>query len=199
MSKNEAVRSFAIWYALAAMNTLLDQIKTVRAAIRYHRDQKGDDRCWVDDERLWALLPDAPPEPRALPSFEDMMKKCGAFYHLRRADVPDPIPAQAQHDPLQWDADLETMSEADAEQELSRLHEAARRHRSIQDRDLTIEDDRQLYRVLPEQLTADFRLPPEPDFLGEANAPAAGCPSFWRSHQHCPNSTHDIHVWGPCT
>ena len=28
------------------------------AAIRSHRDQKGDDRCWLDDSVLYAVLPE---------------------------------------------------------------------------------------------------------------------------------------------
>jgi hypothetical protein len=33
-------------------------------AIRKHRDQKGDDRCWMDDEELYKILPEGytPPE-----------------------------------------------------------------------------------------------------------------------------------------
>lgn len=34
------------------------------AGIRNHRDQKGDDKCWMDDEELYKLLPEGytPPE-----------------------------------------------------------------------------------------------------------------------------------------
>lgn len=28
------------------------------AAIRKHRDQRGDDRCWLDDEELYRVLPE---------------------------------------------------------------------------------------------------------------------------------------------
>lgn len=180
------------------MPSTLENIKTLRDSIRYHRDQKGDDRCWVDDYRLWALLPDTPPKPTALPPFPEMMKRCGAFYRYRRADTPDTIPADAVQNPIEWDKDIESMTQVELEGELLRLQAAVRVHRDIQDRERTLEDDRELYRALPEMLTADFRLPPEPDFLGEARAPKAGCPSFWRSHQDCATETHDIHRWGPC-
>lgn len=30
----------------------------LRKAIRKHRDQCGDDRCWLDDEELYAMLPE---------------------------------------------------------------------------------------------------------------------------------------------
>lgn len=178
---------------------MLNQIKALRESIRYHRDQKGDDRCWVDDDRLWGLLPDAPSKPTSLPSYEEMMKRCGAFYRLRRADVPDAVPVGAIQNPSAWDEDLNTMNEIELKRELRRMQEAVRIHRDIQNQERTIEDDRALYQALPERLTADFRLPPEPDFLREARAPVAGCPSFWRSHQNCPSAKHDIGTWGPCS
>lgn len=33
------------------------------AAIRAHRDQRGDDRCWLDDESLYAALPEGHTPP----------------------------------------------------------------------------------------------------------------------------------------
>lgn len=60
------------------------RLEALRAAIRNHRDQKGDDRCWIDDYSVWGLLNDTPAEPRALPNYETMMKKCSAFYEYRR-------------------------------------------------------------------------------------------------------------------
>lgn len=35
-----------------------DEVDRLRAAIRNHRDQRGDDKCWEDDERLYAILPE---------------------------------------------------------------------------------------------------------------------------------------------
>ncbi|MBP7134148.1 hypothetical protein KBA73_02940 [Patescibacteria group bacterium] len=176
----------------------IQQIKLLRAAIRYHRDQKGDDRCWVDDYLLWKLLSDTPSEPTALPPFEEMMKACRAFYLYRRTDEADLQPADANVDSATWDQDLEQMTLSAAERERETIESSIRIHRDIQGRDRTVEDDRLLYRVLPEKMVADFRLPPEEDFLGEHRAPKAGCPSFWRSHEQCPCATHDIHAWGPC-
>ena len=36
------------------------------------------------------------------------------------------------------------------------------------------------------------------EFIGEAKAPHAGCPAFWRSHANCPVERHNLHRWGPC-
>jgi hypothetical protein len=88
--------------------------------------------------------------------------------------------------------------------ELVKLQDAILAHREVGNKPRTVEDDRQLYRVLPEKLPADFRLPPKEDFLGEAKAPTAGCPSFWRSHfgcsgcGECAQKASDLHKWGPC-
>lgn len=42
----------------------LGRIRQLEAAIRHHRDQRGDDRCWMDDEALYSFLPEGfiPPE-----------------------------------------------------------------------------------------------------------------------------------------
>ena len=34
------------------------EIELLRDAIRKHRDQRGDDRCWMDDEELYRVLPE---------------------------------------------------------------------------------------------------------------------------------------------
>ncbi len=81
---------------------------------------------------------------------------------------------------------------------MMRLEDGLRIHRDISGRPRTIEDDRVLYSVLPEKIPADFRLPPRSEFLGEVRSPHAGCPAFWRSHNGCSATRHDLHQWGPC-
>ena len=181
------------------MSTPIEQIKTLRQSIRYHRDQKGDDRCWLDDHRLWSLLEDTQPKTIDLPSFDQMMETCGAFYLHRRADTPDVIPADAMRDPSYWNDDLQRMNEAELQEELLRTQTAIRKHRDIESSKRTLENDRELYRILPEKMSADFRLPSKEAFLGEEGAPNSGCPSFWRSHQNCTTKQHDLHKWGPCS
>ena len=173
-------------------------IQRLRLAIRWHRDQKGDDRCWLDDGLLWKELADTPPEPTALPPYEEMMRRGRAFYTFRRADNADTAAVEANLDPAAWDADLLGLADEALRIEYERLQNAIRTHRDIHDRERAIDDDRRLYSILPEQAPADFRLPKEANFLGEARAPHAGCPSFWRSHQSCTCEAHSIHAWGPC-
>ncbi|OGZ07767.1 MAG: hypothetical protein A3D65_01550 [Candidatus Lloydbacteria bacterium RIFCSPHIGHO2_02_FULL_50_13] len=167
-----------------------------RKGIRNHRDQLGDDRCFLDDYLVWKWLSDAPTEPEKFTS-EDGMKECVLFYEHRRTETSDPVSADAITDPAHWDDDLETMSLSDLHNELSRLQKALRTHRDIIGRSRTVADDRALYAVLPEKIPADFRLPPKEEFLGEARAPKAGCPAFWRSHDGC-KGCHNYHKWGPC-
>ncbi len=62
----------------------LDPLETerLRTAIRKHRDQRGDDRCWLDDEELYKTLPEGfvPPERDA--SVE--LKNCEKYIACRR-------------------------------------------------------------------------------------------------------------------
>jgi hypothetical protein len=174
-----------------------DRVKQLRSTIRTHRDQKADDRCWLDDYLLWKTLADSPAEPLALPSKDEMMKLCRNYYELRRADTLDEVPADAIVDAARWDNDLEAMGEVDLKVEIERLESAIRTHRNIGDRLRTIADDRALYAALPEKLPADFRLPPEDHFL-VSQTPNSGCPNFWQSHQNCACKQHDLHKWGPC-
>jgi hypothetical protein len=44
---------------------LLAEVRRLQAAVRHHRDQRGDDRCWMDDEELYRALPEGfTPPPR---------------------------------------------------------------------------------------------------------------------------------------
>jgi hypothetical protein len=40
-----------------------ERIKILEAAIRQHRDERGDDRCHADDGRLYAVLPEGDTRP----------------------------------------------------------------------------------------------------------------------------------------
>ncbi len=58
------------------------------AAVRRHRDQKGDDRCWLDDDALYAALPEGHPADRlkelALHRPEEMLPNCVRFLNSRQ-------------------------------------------------------------------------------------------------------------------
>ena len=71
-----------------------DQLKAevlrLRVGIRSHRDQRLDDRCWMDDIELYDLLPEkADPnfvDLRQLPK-ETMMHNCDLFTTCRRTEL----------------------------------------------------------------------------------------------------------------
>ncbi len=176
----------------------LEAIRGRRKAIRYHRDQKGDDRCWLDDDLLYAFLDDSPPARQKLPPFKQTMERCTQFYLFRRATEPDPIPHGAILDPLRFDEDLFSITRDAILAEILKIQRGIKKHRDVRNRPQSIYDDRELYALLPEKLPADFRLPARERFLGETASPHAGCPSFWRSHEAC-GGTCNLRRWGPCT
>ncbi len=74
---------------------LLFSIRERRGYIRWHRDQKLDDRCWLDDLKLWEFLHDTLAHAGRIPSFEEGMRACREFYAHRRADEPDIVSTHA--------------------------------------------------------------------------------------------------------
>lgn len=176
-------------------------IKERRTVIREHRDQRGDDRCWLDDWLVWRMLDDTLGLPTKPPKFEDAMMLCRQFWTYRRSEMPEPIPINVIFDPGKWDNDLFYKTGIQFLDELVLIQETIRAHRDValaHKRPLAVEDDRKLYYVLPEKVPADFRLPPEDQFLGESGTLRIGCPVFWKSHMDCKTICHNLHQWGPC-
>jgi hypothetical protein len=80
--KEERHISTAHWLSrLRLVRTDADEIERLRSAIRSHRDAKGDDRCWQDDETLYAVLPEGYTPPERDSSVE--LSKCEAFIRSR--------------------------------------------------------------------------------------------------------------------
>ena len=177
------------------MDSVRSQIIELRKVIRYHRDQIGDDRCWVDDHLVWNALPETK-QVLHLPTYDEGMRQCRAFFNYRNSTTKEETPADAILEHAKWDDDLVKMNAEGLSSELSKLENAIRKHSYIVYRVRTVEDDKELYAVLPEKIPADFRLPSEEDFLGTTRTDA-GCPQFWKSHEHCQGE-HNIHQWGPC-
>lgn len=65
---------------------LEDEVIRLRAGIRKHRDQRLDDRCWMDDFELYELMPEGIHpgfvDLRLLPR-EEMMRNCSHFVDCR--------------------------------------------------------------------------------------------------------------------
>jgi hypothetical protein len=66
--------------------TLAREVERLRSAIREHRDQRDDRRCWLDDLKLYAALDDGPPDPdtTALPPREDFLESCRRYWEQRQ-------------------------------------------------------------------------------------------------------------------
>jgi len=71
-------------------HALLSRVAILEAAIRKHRSQKLDDRCWLDDEELYSVLGDGVKADTRLPPKEDFLSACSHFWHCRQAtDSPE--------------------------------------------------------------------------------------------------------------
>jgi len=65
---------------------LQNEAQKLRDGIRVHRDQKGDDNCWLDDQMyLYGLLPEKIGADPELPNKDLMMLNCSKYYECRKA------------------------------------------------------------------------------------------------------------------
>lgn len=58
--------------------TLIEEVKRLRAGIRAHRNNSGHNLCWYVPE-LWDLLPDKARPAPAVPPTEEFLTKCRAY------------------------------------------------------------------------------------------------------------------------
>lgn len=61
------------------------RVAELETAIRTHRDQRDDDRCWLDDAALYAVLPDTKAVDTLLPPHDEFMQSCSRFWMQRQA------------------------------------------------------------------------------------------------------------------
>lgn len=170
-----------------------------RTVLRTHRDQVGDNRCFLDDYLLFAFVEGLPGKPPKL-NLESGMPLCRKFYEHCRLDQKLSNDKHAILDPSRWDNDLINRRSGVLLNRLEtiQLEVVVLYEKSIR-KPLNVADYRRLYqRTLPEGIEADFRLPSEPEFLGESKS-GAGCPQFWKSHANCNSESCDLHQWGPCS
>jgi hypothetical protein len=177
---------------------LVEAILERRAAVRYLRDQKGDDRCFLDYYLIWDFVVSSPRMPRF--GIEDGMERCKFFYEHCRAASVDKISQGDTCEIKRWDANLRFLSRDELMEELAMVQRAIVRHRDaeiLEYRPRTCDHDRALCgAVLPELEPCDFRLPVPEKFL-ISTTPTSGCPAFWQSHAACGN-TCNLHQWGKC-
>jgi len=66
---------------------LRDRINELENAIRKHRDQKGDDRCWLDDIELYKILPEGLSDSdQRLHCPEEMLENCKKYIASRQPE-----------------------------------------------------------------------------------------------------------------
>lgn len=69
------------WYLQSMVSKIVEYAKSLESAIRKHRDQRGDDRCWMDDEELYRSLPEGYTVPARDSSVE--LAACERFIQCR--------------------------------------------------------------------------------------------------------------------
>ncbi len=82
----------------------MDKINHYEEAIRKHRDQRGVDRCWLDDEELYNTLPEGYTSPGREVAVE--LGLCEKFINCRRNPKTEYISPQREIErlkaKLQW-------------------------------------------------------------------------------------------------
>ncbi len=86
------------------------QLAALQNAIRLHRDQRGDDRCWLDDQTLYAVLPEGSAKTDLrLHTPEEMLANCKRFITSRQPDGQPYVSPQREIERLE--AQLVTVQE----------------------------------------------------------------------------------------
>ena len=156
-------------------------VLNLRNALRWHRDQRGDDRCWADDIRLYELIPEKEGVITRLPEWEKMYVECSRFKQMRGSDKHTEIGLMAT-DSGSFDSDLDKMDGSGLVTEIMKLRDAIIKHRKLGP-NKTSEDDAELYALLPEKIPGDFWLPSEL---------LTNCRRFWETKQtHNPERIHE--------
>jgi hypothetical protein len=87
-----------------AASDFSSRVDELEAAIRKHRDQSGDDRCWQDDQELYSVLPEGyTPEGYTPPEMDEpvMLNNCKRYIERRQCPLTKYVPnlvEQAVHD-----------------------------------------------------------------------------------------------------
>jgi hypothetical protein len=167
----------------ARLKELTAKIIKARDGIRWHRDQRGHYRCWLDDLLVYENLPEyRNPYEKGLGAKTEFIERCAEFWE-RRQGPKRPSPARRERSLREPDTDLASMSDRQLSRELKRLLEGIREHRATRNR-TTWRDDIALYNLLPEKLLANSTLPERASFL-------RGCKRFYTTRRIPPK----LHEW----
>lgn len=64
--------------------SMAQKVQELRDAIRAHRDERGHDRCWLDDQKLYQSLPEAYPGDLQLPPKAEFIQNCHRYWEHRQ-------------------------------------------------------------------------------------------------------------------
>ncbi len=62
----------------------INELEKTRNAIRKHRDEKGHDRCWLDDQELYKILPETTEADFTLPCKTEFLTECEKYWNNRK-------------------------------------------------------------------------------------------------------------------
>lgn len=77
---------------------LLAEVRTLRAAIRAHRDSSGHDLCWYHPA-LWSTLPEQAAAEVAVPPWPQFLRGCVAYRASLDRELPDGPVTSAEFEP----------------------------------------------------------------------------------------------------
>src|SRR4051812_29923249 len=121
------------------------QIVTSRKALRWHRDQRKHDRCWLDDWFVYEVILGIRLADY-FPSFEACMTLCKQ-YHSERSGPP--IPHQDRAGEAEWDDDLKDLDIFGLITVHLTIVMAAIKHYTVGEGKRKRKDDFEFYAVLP--------------------------------------------------
>jgi hypothetical protein len=75
---------------------LIAEVRTLRAAVRVHRDSTGHDLCWHHPD-LWSTLPEDVEPDIAVPPWPQFMRGCVAYRQSLDQQAPAARPHVAEY------------------------------------------------------------------------------------------------------
>jgi hypothetical protein len=88
---------------------LLNAYDRLANAIREHRDQKGDDRCWLDDVNLYAALADGRESDLRLPPEPEFLESCRRYWRQRQCPATAGTMRTGEKTIAQLQAEIESL------------------------------------------------------------------------------------------
>jgi hypothetical protein len=74
--------------ATMSRESLIGEVKRLRAGIREHRDSSGHDLCWHHPQ-LWGLLPEPIPTDIAVPPWPKFLRGCLKYREALERELPN--------------------------------------------------------------------------------------------------------------